>query len=76
MVPPRCVLTSYQPKLFSSSLDAVTTKGGNMVITLSEEPINGLNFKSAMIQSWNKFCFTTGYIEGGKRLSRRTRDDF
>jgi hypothetical protein len=23
-----------------------------------------MQFKSGMLQSWNKFCFTTGYIEG------------
>ncbi len=44
-------------------LDAVTTKGGNLVITLTEEQLHGLNFKSGMLQSWNKFCFTRGYIE-------------
>ena len=29
------------------------------------EEINNhnLNFRSGMLQSWNKFCFTTGYIE-------------
>ncbi|KAG8980166.1 hypothetical protein FRB90_007787 [Tulasnella sp. 427] len=43
--------------------DAITTEGGNLVITLTETPIHGLNFKSGMLQSWNKFCFTTGYIE-------------
>ncbi|KAM0754664.1 beta-glucan synthesis-associated [Meredithblackwellia eburnea MCA 4105] len=43
--------------------DAIITKGGNLEITLSEEPINGLNFRSGMLQSWNKFCFTGGYIE-------------
>lgn len=24
---------------------------------------HGLQFKSGMVQTWNKFCFTTGYIE-------------
>ncbi|BGP42176.1 hypothetical protein JCM10450v2_006266 [Rhodotorula kratochvilovae] len=43
--------------------DAVTTKDGNLVITITEEPVNGLNFRSGMLQSWNKFCFTGGYIE-------------
>ncbi|GAA5961799.1 hypothetical protein JCM21900_003313 [Sporobolomyces salmonicolor] len=43
--------------------DAVTTKDGNLVLTISEEPIHGLNFRSGMLQSWNKFCFTGGYIE-------------
>ncbi|GAA6058824.1 hypothetical protein JCM10212_001940, partial [Sporobolomyces blumeae] len=43
--------------------DAVTTKGGNLEITLTEEPSHGLNFRSGMLQSWNQFCFTGGYIE-------------
>ncbi|KAM0746475.1 beta-glucan synthesis-associated [Meredithblackwellia eburnea MCA 4105] len=43
--------------------DAITTKGGALVITVSEEPIHNLNFRSGMLQSWNKFCFTGGYIE-------------
>lgn len=42
---------------------AVTTKGGQLVLTLTEQPINNLNFMSGMLTSWNKFCFTTGYIE-------------
>jgi beta-glucanase (GH16 family) len=36
---------------------AVTTKDGHLVITMTQEPINDLNFKSGMIQSWNKLCF-------------------
>ncbi|KAJ3568743.1 hypothetical protein NP233_g5518 [Leucocoprinus birnbaumii] len=42
---------------------AVTTSGGKMVITLSEQSNHNLNFQSAMITTWNKFCFNTGYIE-------------
>ncbi|GAA5969770.1 hypothetical protein JCM21900_004194 [Sporobolomyces salmonicolor] len=43
--------------------DAITTKDGNLEITLSQEPIHDLNFRSGMLQSWNKFCFTGGHIE-------------
>ncbi|KPV74637.1 glycoside hydrolase family 16 protein [Rhodotorula graminis WP1] len=43
--------------------DAVTTKDGKLVITLDQEPWNGLNFRSGMLQSWDKFCFTGGYLE-------------
>lgn len=43
--------------------DAITTNDGNLEITLTQEPIDGLNFRSGMLQSWNKFCFTGGYIE-------------
>ncbi|KAK4331397.1 Beta-glucan synthesis-associated protein KRE6 [Rhodotorula toruloides] len=43
--------------------DAITTKDGNLVITLDQEPWNDLNFRSGMLQSWNKMCFTGGYVE-------------
>ncbi|BGP13216.1 hypothetical protein JCM10213v2_001135 [Rhodosporidiobolus nylandii] len=43
--------------------DAITTRDGNLVITMSQEPIHNLNFRSGMLQSWNKLCFTGGYIE-------------
>jgi beta-glucanase (GH16 family) len=42
---------------------AVTTQGGKLLITMSERPINNLNFMSGMVTSWNKLCFTTGYLE-------------
>lgn len=45
------------------SPDAVTTRDGKLEITMTQEPINGLNFRSGMLQSWNKLCFTGGYIE-------------
>ncbi|KAA1063756.1 hypothetical protein PGTUg99_004190 [Puccinia graminis f. sp. tritici] len=43
--------------------DAVTTKGGSLVIQIDQEPAHNLRARSGMIQSWNKFCFTEGYIE-------------
>ena len=30
---------------------------------MTEQPIANLSFRSGMLQSWNKFCFTSGYIE-------------
>lgn len=30
---------------------------------MTQEPTHNLNFRSGMLQSWNKFCFTGGYIE-------------
>ncbi|KAG8215428.1 glycoside hydrolase family 16 protein [Butyriboletus roseoflavus] len=45
---------------------AVTTKHGALAITLSkEDPAtnHNLTYRSGMIQSWNKFCFTGGLIE-------------
>ncbi|KDE08956.1 hypothetical protein MVLG_01046 [Microbotryum lychnidis-dioicae p1A1 Lamole] len=42
--------------------DAIVTKNGKLEITLTQEPIHGLNFRSGMLQSWNKFCFSGGGI--------------
>lgn len=30
--------------------DAITTKDGKLVITMTQEPIHGLNFRSGMLQ--------------------------
>ena len=30
---------------------------------MEEVENNNLNFRSAMLQSWNKFCFTGGLVE-------------
>ncbi|KAJ9101837.1 hypothetical protein QFC21_003177 [Naganishia friedmannii] len=43
---------------------AITTRDGSLVLTMTQEPIHDLNFKSGMLQSWNKLCFSHGaYIE-------------
>ncbi|CUA76044.1 putative beta-glucan synthesis-associated protein C23H3,11c [Schizosaccharomyces pombe 972h-] [Rhizoctonia solani] len=39
------------------------TKDGNLVITLESVLNHDLNYRSGMLQTWNKFCFTNGYIE-------------
>jgi beta-glucan synthesis-associated protein KRE6 len=45
----------------------ITTKNGQLVITMdqvADMTLNhGLPYKSGMLQSWNKFCFSSGYIE-------------
>lgn len=45
----------------------VTTKNGYLSITMesvTDPTLNhGLQYKSGMLQSWNKFCFTHGYLE-------------
>ncbi|KAG1853190.1 glycoside hydrolase family 16 protein [Suillus subalutaceus] len=44
----------------------VTTKGGALQITLAKvDPASNhnLTYKSGMVQTWNKFCFTGGLIE-------------
>ncbi|KAF8911821.1 beta-glucan synthesis-associated protein [Mucidula mucida] len=47
---------------------AVTTKDGNLVLTLSEKETHGLHYQGGLISSWNKFCFTGGYIETSVQL--------
>lgn len=43
----------------------ITTKDGSLVIEMREEPTYGLDYRSGMLQSWNKFCFSkNAYIEG------------
>ncbi|KAJ1980528.1 hypothetical protein H4R35_001083 [Dimargaris xerosporica] len=43
--------------------EQVTTKDGNLVITVDKTPTGTLDFRSGMLQSWNKFCFQGGLIE-------------
>jgi beta-glucanase (GH16 family) len=42
---------------------AVTTKGGNMVITATMSPDQGHPYTSGMVTSWNQFCMTAGIVE-------------
>ncbi|THH28900.1 hypothetical protein EUX98_g5283 [Antrodiella citrinella] len=45
----------------------VITSNGSLQITMEQvadiTQNHGLQYKSGMLQSWNKFCFTSGYIE-------------
>ena len=41
----------------------ITTENGKLVITMEQKENHNLNFVSGMLQGWNKFCFTTGYVE-------------
>ncbi|OBZ77829.1 Beta-glucan synthesis-associated protein KRE6 [Grifola frondosa] len=45
----------------------ITTQNGSLRITMEQVTDVSLNhnlsYKSGMLQSWNKFCFTSGYIE-------------
>ncbi|KAF9445544.1 glycoside hydrolase family 16 protein [Macrolepiota fuliginosa MF-IS2] len=49
-----------------------TTGNGSLLLTLDSvpDPTNNhnLNYRSAMVQSWNKFCFTGGILETSVRL--------
>lgn len=41
----------------------VTTTNGSLKILIENTEWKGLPYRSGMLQSWNKFCFTGGYIE-------------
>ncbi|CAM0135235.1 unnamed protein product [Umbelopsis sp. WA50703] len=45
------------------SPDMITTQGGSLVITLDNIPTHNLDYRSGMLQSWNKLCFTGGLLE-------------
>ncbi|KAI0053742.1 glycoside hydrolase family 16 protein [Auriscalpium vulgare] len=42
---------------------AITTSNGSLVITLSQKETHGLDYQGGMMSSWNKFCYTGGYLE-------------
>ncbi|KAI8455769.1 beta-glucan synthesis-associated protein-domain-containing protein [Phakopsora pachyrhizi] len=65
---PYCDQEWYDP-------DGATTQGGSLVITLSkmDPSINhNLGFRSAMLTTWNKLCFTGGYFETSLILPGQT----
>jgi len=39
------------------------TANGSLHVRIENVLSNGMQFRSGMLQSWNKFCFTSGYIE-------------
>ncbi|KAI0700709.1 glycoside hydrolase family 16 protein [Cytidiella melzeri] len=39
-----------------------TTPDGALTITLQQKDTHDLNYQGGMIQTWNKFCFTGGYV--------------
>ncbi|KAG8885362.1 hypothetical protein FRB97_001437 [Tulasnella sp. 331] len=51
---------------------AITTSGGSLQITLSATPTHNLDYQGGMMQTWNKFCFTGGYIETSVILPARS----
>ncbi|KNZ52052.1 uncharacterized protein VP01_370g1 [Puccinia sorghi] len=54
--------------------DGARTEGGSLVIQMRKmDPgINhNLEYRSAMLTSWNKLCFTGGYMEGLPRVVQR-----
>ncbi|KAK6002385.1 hypothetical protein QM012_002023 [Aureobasidium pullulans] len=51
--------------------DAITTKDGVLEITFDAFQNHGLNYRSGMLQSWNKLCFKGGYLEASISLPGR-----
>lgn len=47
---------------------SITTQSGSLMITLMEKQTHDLNYQGGMITSWNKFCFTGGYVEARVQL--------
>ncbi|KIM40135.1 glycoside hydrolase family 16 protein [Hebeloma cylindrosporum] len=48
--------------------EAVTTQDGSLVITLAQKETHGLDYEGGLLTSWNKFCFTGGYLETSVQL--------
>jgi len=46
----------YDPRM-------ITTTNGSLVITLDNTPYNGLDYMGGLMTTWNRFCFTGGYVE-------------
>ena len=51
--------------------DAVTTKDGVLELRFDAFQNHGLNYRSGMLQSWNKMCFTGGLLEASISLPGR-----
>jgi beta-glucan synthesis-associated protein KRE6 len=50
------------------SPEAITTENGALVISLFEKRYHDLDYVGGMMSTWNKFCFTGGYIEAAVTL--------
>ena len=51
--------------------DAITTGGGTLNIRFDAFQSHNLNYRSGMLQSWNKICFKGGYMEASISLPGR-----
>ncbi|KAF5116714.1 hypothetical protein DV495_000943 [Geotrichum candidum] len=49
--------------------DASTTANGTLVLTMDAFKNHNLFYRSGMLQSWNKLCFTQGYLKVGAQLA-------
>ncbi|KAI6047520.1 glycoside hydrolase family 16 protein [Pisolithus marmoratus] len=45
------------------SPEALVTKDGYLQVTLSQKNTHDLSYQGGMMSTWNKFCFTGGYVE-------------
>lgn len=50
---------------------AITTANGSLQITFDNIPSHNMSFQSGHLSSWNKFCFTGGYVEVSVSLPAR-----
>lgn len=48
--------------------DAVTTENGTLVLRMDAIRNHNLFYRSGMLHSWNRMCFTQGFIEVSARL--------
>ncbi|QIW97937.1 hypothetical protein AMS68_003455 [Peltaster fructicola] len=51
--------------------DAISTWGGALTIQFDAFQNHNLNYRSGMLQSWNKMCFKGGYLEASISLPGR-----
>ncbi|KAK3721907.1 beta-glucan synthesis-associated protein [Vermiconidia calcicola] len=51
--------------------DAATTEDGYLALRFDAFKNHGLNYRSGMLQSWNKMCYKGGYIEASISLPGR-----
>ncbi|EME48613.1 glycoside hydrolase family 16 protein [Dothistroma septosporum NZE10] len=51
--------------------DAVSTSGGTLNLRFDAFKNHDLNYRSGMLQSWNKLCFKGGYLEASISLPGR-----
>ncbi|KAG6825851.1 hypothetical protein H0H92_002186 [Tricholoma furcatifolium] len=62
---PSQVITNNGSLVITMDSTATTQSGLTVGSTapFTEDENHGLDYRSGMLQSWNKFCFTAGYIE-------------
>ncbi|KAH7906516.1 beta-glucan synthesis-associated [Hygrophoropsis aurantiaca] len=61
--PGQVTTRAVDPTVVNTQAGAKSGQAGALSIVMAEIPLNGLPYRSGMLQSWNKFCFTGGYIE-------------